>query len=150
MKRNTALNSTFTNEFDIDGTLTRQSLAKAQPEPLRRLARGVLVAIGIALCNVPYAGGSENVLNTYTPKEYAYYSLDNIKEYKCLASLYGKESAWNYNAASGNHYGIPQGRSDYLLTANPYEQIDWGIDYINNRYGSMCNAWIHWQKYGWH
>ena len=150
MKRHATLTSTFTNVLDSSGTLTQQSLSKAHREPLRGVARGVLVAIGIALCIVPDAGGSEEVLKTYTPKQYAYYSLDNLEEYKCLASLYGKESAWNYNAANGNHYGIPQGRSDYLLTANPFEQIDWGIDYILNRYGSMCKAWTHWKAKGWH
>jgi hypothetical protein len=151
MKRNTALTSTYTNGFDIDGTLTAQSLSKAHREPLRGVARGVLVAIGISLLFVPNAGGSNQVLQTYTPKQYAYYSLFEDKiEYKCLAKLYGKESAWNYNAANGSHYGIPQGNSIYLLTANPYEQIDWGIDYNLNRYGSMCKAWNHWLRYGWH
>jgi len=150
MKRHAALTSTYTNVLDSSGTLTAQSLSKAHREPLRGVARGVLVAIGIALCLVPAAGGSEQVLQTYTPKQYAYYSLDNLKEYKCLASLYGKESAWNYNAVNGNHYGIPQGNSIYLLTATPYEQIDWGIEYNLNRYGSMCSAWSHWLRYGWH
>ena len=148
--RHAALTSTYINEQSTYGTLTAQSLSKAHREPLRGVACGVLVAIGIALCIMPDAGGSEQVLNTYTPKQYAYYSLHNKKEYICLSRLYGKESAWDYNAARGNHYGIPQGRSDYLLTANPYQQIDWGIDYIVNRYGTPCNAWKHWLRYGWH
>ena len=132
------------------GTLTAQSLSKAHRKPLRGVACGVLVAIGISLLLVPSAGGSEQVLNTYTPKQYAYYSLNNKKEYICLSQLYGKESAWNYNAANGFHYGIPQGKSIWLLTATPFEQINWGIDYNLNRYGSMCKAWKHWIKYGWH
>ena len=136
--------------IDTHGTLTAQSLSKAHREPLRGVARGVLVAIGISLLLVPSAGSSEQVLNTYTPKEYAYYSLDNKKEYICLSQLYGKESAWDYNAVNGNHYGIPQGNSIYLLTADPFQQINWGIEYNLNRYGSMCGAWKHWIKYGWH
>ncbi len=47
--RNTALTSTYSNEFDSHGTLTAQSLSKAHREPFRGVARGVLVAIGIAL-----------------------------------------------------------------------------------------------------
>ena len=149
--RHAALTSTYTNVLDTSGTLTAQSPSRAHREPLRGVARGVLVAIGISVFLVPSAGGSEQVLNTYTPKEYAYYSLlKDKKEYICLSQLYGKESAWDYNAASGSHYGIPQGDSIYLLTANPYEQIDWGIDYIVNRYGTPCNAWKHWLRYGWH
>lgn len=136
--------------LDRVSTLMEQSLSKAHREPLRGVARGVLLAIGIGLSSMPLAGGYENN-QTYTPKEYAYFSLNkDSKEYICLSQLYGKESAWNYNAANGNHYGIPQGRSDYLLTANPYQQIDWGIAYILNRYGSMCKAWSHWKAYQWH
>jgi hypothetical protein len=58
MKRHTALTSTYVNVFDNDGTLTQQSLSKAHREPLRGVARGVLVAIGISLLLVPDAGGS--------------------------------------------------------------------------------------------
>ena len=136
--------------LDNDGTLTAQSLSKAHREPLRGVARGVLVAIGIALCFMPDAGGSKPV-QYISYKEYALISLDyNLKEYKCLVSLYGKESAFNPEARNGSHYGIPQGKSVYLSTLNGYEQIQWGLNYIGHRYGEPCVAWDHWSKYGWH
>ncbi len=148
--RHTALSRAFTNRFDINGTLTAQSLSKAHREPLRGVARGVLVAIGIALCIMPDAGGSKPV-QYISYKEYALILLDyNLKEYKCLVKLYGKESAFNPLAVNGSHYGIPQGKSEYLKTLNGYEQIQWGLDYIGHRYGEPCVAWAHWGKYGWH
>lgn len=150
MKATRALSRAFTNRFDINGTLTAQSLSKAHREPLKGVARGVLVAIGIALCIMPDAGGSKPV-QYISYKEYALISLDyNLKEYKCLVKLYGKESAFNPNAVNGSHYGIPQGKSEYLKTLNGYEQIQWGLDYIGHRYGEPCVAWAHWGKYGWH
>ena len=150
MKATRALSRAFTNRFDINGTLTAQSLSKAHREPLRGVARGVLVAIGIALCFMPEAGGSKPV-QYISYKEYALISLDyNLKEYKCLVKLYGKESAFNPNARNGSHYGIPQGRSIYLSTLNGYEQIQWGLDYIGHRYGEPCVAWAHWKAKGWH
>ena len=150
MKRNTALTSTYINGFDKAGTLTAQSPSGAHRDPLRRVGRGVLVAIGIALCIMPDAGGSKPV-QYVTYKQFAYHQLGyNLKEYKCLAALYGKESAWNPAAVNGSHYGIPQGRSIYLSTLNGYEQIQWGLDYIGHRYGEPCVAWEHWSKYGWH
>lgn len=150
MKRHAALTSTFTNVLDSSGTLSQQSLSKAHREPLRGVARGVLVAIGIALCIMPDAGGSKPV-QYISYKEYAYYALgNNLKEFKCLSILYGKESAWNPNARNGSHYGIPQGRSVYLSTLNGYEQIQWGLDYIGHRYGEPCVALNHWRTYGWH
>jgi len=150
MKRHTALTSTYANELDNDGTLTAQSPSGAHRDPLRRVGRGVLVAIGISLCLMPEAGGS--IPKQYISyKEYAYYALGyNLKEYKCLSILYGKESAWNPAAVNGSHYGIPQGRSEYLSKVDGYKQIQWGLDYIGHRYGEPCIALDHWRKYGWH
>ena len=150
MKRHTALTSTYADELDSDGTLTAQSPSGAHRDPLRRVGRGVLVAIGIALCFMPDAGGS--IPKQYISyKEYAYYALGyNLKEYKCLSILYGKESAWNPLAVNGSHYGIPQGKSEWLKDQDGYTQIQWGLDYIGHRYGEPCIALDHWSKYGWH
>ena len=150
MKRNTALSRTYTNEFDIDGTLTAQSPSRAHRDPLRRVGRGVLVAIGIALCIMPDAGGS--IPKQYvTYKQFALHQLGyNYKQYKCLSILYGKESAWNPKAANGSHYGIPQGRSVWLKDQDGYTQIQWGLDYIGHRYGEPCIALDHWKAKGWH
>lgn len=140
----------FTLLLDRASTLTAQSLSKAHRDPLRRVGRGVLVAIGIALSFMPAAGGSKPV-QYITYKEYLLISLDyNVKEYKCLVSLYGKESAFNPSARNGSHYGIPQGKSEYLSTLNGYEQIQWGLDYIGHRYGEPCIAWQHFKDKGWH
>jgi hypothetical protein len=150
MKRNTALSRTYVNEFDIDGTLTRQSLSKAHREPLRGVARGVLVAIGIALCIMPDAGGSKP-MQYVTYKEYALHLLHyDYKQYSCLSKLYGKESAWNPKARNGSHVGIPQGKSEYLATLDGYGQVRWGLSYIYNRYSDPCDAYNHWKVHNWH
>ena len=150
MKRHAALSRAFSYVLDLWAMLSSQSLSKAHREPPKRIARGVLLAFGIALCIMPDAGGSKPV-QYISYKEYALISLDyNVKEYKCLVSLYGKESAFNPDARNGSHYGIPQGRSIYLSTLNGYEQIQWGLDYIGHRYGEPCVAWAHWKAKGWH
>jgi len=150
MKRHAALTSTYANGFDNDGTLTAQSLSKAHREPLRGVARGVLVAIGISLLFVPNAG-STSPKEYVDYKTYSLYLLDfNIKEYKCLVKLYGKESAWNPDAVNGSHYGIPQGRSEWLKDQDGWTQVQWGLDYIGNRYGEPCIALEHWKAKGWH
>ena len=150
--RHAVLTSTYTNELDTNGTLTAQSLSKAHREPLRGVARGVLVAIGISLLLVPSAGSSEPVLKkTYISyKEYASIILDNQKQYICLSQLYGKESAWNPEAVNGSHYGIPQGNSEWLKDQDGWTQVVWGLNYIGSRYGEPCIALDHWSKYGWH
>ena len=151
MKRHTALTSTYSNTLDTDGTLTQQSLSKAHREPLRGVARGVLVAIGIALCFMPNAGSAQEMQPELTPREYAAILVDDKQQMRCLGLLWGKESAWNPEAVNGSHYGIPQGRSIYLKNATIEQQIKWGLKYIHNRYEyDTCKAWQHWKDYNWH
>ena len=148
--RHTDLTSTFSNVLPSSGTLTAQSPSRAHREPWKGVARGVLVAIGIALCFMPEAGGSKPV-QYVSYKEYALHSLGyNYKEYKCLLMLYTKESNWNPYSKNGSHYGIPQGRSEWLKDQDGYTQIQWGLSYISNRYGEPCIALDHWKAKGWH
>ena len=153
--RNTALTSTYVNEFDTDGTLTAQSLSKAHRKPFKGVACGVLVAIGIALC-FPTGAGSTDSKEYIDYKTYSLYLLDfNYKEYKCLTILWGKESAWN-PAAIGNLngidrvYGIPQGKSEWLATQDGWSQVRWGLDYIGSRYYEPCLALQHWRTFNWY
>ena len=136
--------------LDMVAMLRTQSLSKAHREPLRGVARGVLLAFGIALC-FPTEAGSTKPKEYIDYKTYSLYLLDfNYQEHKCLLNLYTKESSWRPSAKNGSHYGIPQGRSIYLSTLNGYQQIQWGLDYIGHRYGEPCVAWAHWKAKGWH
>jgi hypothetical protein len=137
-------------ELDIDGTLTAQSPSRAHRDPLRRVGRGVLVAIGISLFSPAYAVAPVDGKHYVSIKEYAAILVDDKSQMICLSKLYGKESAWQSDAVNGSHYGIPQGRSEYLKTATPEQQIMWGLKYIDNRYGSPCKAWEFFQKNNYH
>ena len=137
-------------ELDTDGTLSTQNASGVQSDPVSRVGRSVLVAIGITLFAAPSAAAPDEVKEYITAKEYAAIRLDNTQQYKCLSILYGKESAWNHKAVNGSHYGIPQGRSEYLKTANKYEQVDWGLGYIANRYGTPCAALRFFREYNYH
>ena len=149
MKRNTALTCGFTDSLDTSGTLTAQSPSRAHRDPLRRVGRGVLVAIGISLFSPAYADAPDEV-KRLTIKEYAAVLVDDKYQMSCLSKLYGKESAWNPDAVNGSHYGIPQGRSDYLRDATAQEQGRWGLKYIDNRYGSPCKAWDFFRENNYH
>ena len=136
--------------FDNDGTLTAQSLSKAHREPLRGVARGVLVAIGLSLCFMPLAGSTSS--KDYVDyKTYSLYLLDfNYKQFNCLDELYTKESNWNPLAKNGSHYGIPQGNSEWLKDQDGWTQVVWGLKYIGNRYTEPCIALQHFKIKGWH
>ena len=117
----------------------------------KRRARSVAIVLGGALCfNMVSAASATNDPNKrITSKQYAQGQL-TVKNYKCLSILYGKESAWNWKANSGSHWGIPQGRSEYLRDATAEQQVMWGLKYIDNRYGSPCKAWDFFQKNNYH
>ena len=97
---------------------------------------------------------------TWSKADSKAYARDKLSEWQdeqwsCLNMLWGKESAWNadaYNTTSvmGKHAGgIPQ-----LLGLDPAipapRQIERGLDYIYYRYGTPCEAWLHFKRKGWH
>jgi hypothetical protein len=149
-------------------TLRRLEQPNCSERTVKRLVRSIAIVLGSALCfSVVGASAATNDANKrLTSKEYAKGQL-TVKNYKCLAYLYGKESAWNWKAIGNLSsptksyvYGIPQGKSEWLKDANPLEQIDWGLRYIGNRYGFVrtiegiqpdtCEALKHWKRKGWH
>ena len=155
MKRHAVLNRTFSYVLDLWTMLIRQSPSGAQPEPLKRIARGVLIALVGSLCLIPEAGGSKPT-QYVSYKEYALHLLHyDYVQYKCLTRLYGKESAWNPKAivnlnGSQRVYGIPQGKSEWLKDQDGYAQVRWGLSYIEHRYSNPCNAYEHWKINNWH
>ena len=152
LKRNAVLTCGFTDSLDTSGTLCEQSPSGAQSDPLRRVGRSVLLAIGISLFTPAYAVAPVQAKPDIqmTIREYAAVLVDDKTQMKCLGLLYGKESAWNPEAVNGSHYGIPQGRSEYLRTADKYEQVRWGLGYIEVRYGTPCKAWEFFQRNNYH
>lgn len=104
---------------------------------------------------------------TMTPKqaqEYAYsqltkYGLDP-SQFQDLVNLWNRESSWNMHAenASSGAYGIPQADPDGgqgIADSSSYRnnamvQIQWGLKYIKERYGSLAEAWNHEVTDGWY
>ncbi|WNV73798.1 transglycosylase SLT domain-containing protein [Geodermatophilus sp. DSM 44513] len=91
-------------------------------------------------------------------KEYALAQVGSAEQFSCLEELWGKESGWNPNAQNptSTAYGIPQfldstwKSTGIAKTSDGYRQIDAGLVYIENRYGSPCGAWSHSQAKGWY
>jgi hypothetical protein len=83
-------------------------------------------------------------------RQWAFMQLNNLDQFYCLDELNYKESRWNPKAQNGSHFGIPQGRSKWLKTATPYQQIDWQLKYIKKRYDNPCNALQHHKIKGWY
>lgn len=77
-------------------------------------------------------------------------------DWGALQQLWQKESGWNPNAVnpSSGAFGIAQILPSAHPTANRnmsgQEQIDWGLNYIRNRYGNPSAAWQHSQQTNWY
>ncbi|MFQ6170945.1 coiled-coil domain-containing protein [Oryzobacter sp. R7] len=74
-------------------------------------------------------------------------------EFVCLVSLWHAESGWSWSATnpSSGAYGIPQALPGWKMASagsdwltNPATQIDWGLGYIEDVYGSPCAAMEKW------
>lgn len=147
---NMALTRTFVRQFDKHGTLSEQSLSKAHREPLKRLVRGVLIAIGIALCSAAPAGMAMPSPEL-TPARYSTFLIGELQT-SCLFSIALKESNVRYDAInrSSGAYGAWQIKNIRVKLLSPNEQVEWAIRYAQHRYGDACSAWSYWKRnYNW-
>lgn len=78
-------------------------------------------------------------------------------QWQALDQLWTRESGWNNTAEnpSSGAYGIPQALPATKLGAagqsgDATAQIQWGLQYIQERYGNPVNAWTHELTYGWY
>ena len=133
----------------LASNLTRRVASILAGEPLMRIARRRSLVLSAVLCIVGTTP-AEAVTEIDNLKLYAHSRLINYEQFQCLNKLITAESNWRINAINGSHYGLGQMRNKSYRNLDGYRQIDWTIRYINGRYGSMCNAYRHWQKKGWH
>jgi hypothetical protein len=83
-------------------------------------------------------------------KLYAHSQIVNDSQYQCFYKLITKESNWRVNAKNGSHYGLGQMKNVKYKHLDGYRQVDWTKRYIEERYGSMCNAWRFFMAKGYH
>ena len=127
----TASGAIFSTQMALVSAVSRQVELARTPQGAKKVARAILI-------------------DEYGFKE---------KQFKCLASLWTKESNWNYksrNKKSGAH-GIPQAlpasKMDIISTdwrTNPVTQIRWGLRYISVRYETPCKALAKHKRSNWY
>jgi hypothetical protein len=134
-----------------------------QEDDLTATASGAIFSTQLALVSAVSrqvelartALGAKKVAKSILMDEYGFAE----KEYKCLNSLWTKESNWNYksrNKKSGAH-GIPQAlpasKMNVVSTdwrTNPVTQIRWGLRYISIRYETPCKALAKHKRSNWY
>ncbi|MGW2204705.1 MULTISPECIES: aggregation-promoting factor C-terminal-like domain-containing protein [unclassified Streptomyces] len=80
-------------------------------------------------------------------------------QFASFSKIVEHESGWNPSAtnSSSGAYGLVQALPASKMSSagsdwktNPATQIKWGLDYMNDRYGSPNGAWAFWQANGWY
>ncbi|MFF3844914.1 transglycosylase SLT domain-containing protein [Streptomyces sp. NPDC002328] len=80
-------------------------------------------------------------------------------QFQCFSNIVDHESDWRIDAVnpSSGAYGLfqalPAGKYSSAgadWRTNPATQIKWGLNYMNDRYGSPCDAWSFWQANNWY
>jgi hypothetical protein len=104
---------------------------------------------------------SEDDLSALSPREIGRALLPeygfSADQFSCLDALYVSESDWDVNAdnPTSSAYGIPQALTEthdvppgYFTDAEV--QIRWGLEYIQDSYGTPCGAWEFKQANNWY
>ncbi|MDT0342383.1 aggregation-promoting factor C-terminal-like domain-containing protein [Streptomyces litchfieldiae] len=80
-------------------------------------------------------------------------------QFQCFSNIVDHESGWDYTATnpSSGAYGLMQALPGSKMSSagadwqtNPATQIRWGVNYMEDRYGSPCGAWEFWQANNWY
>ncbi|MCX5209145.1 lytic transglycosylase domain-containing protein [Kitasatospora sp. NBC_00240] len=126
---------------------------------LRASAAVLVSAAGIAALGSVVA---PTVAGATTPASSAQALAAQIVPANQLASfkqIVAHESSWNVTAtnASSGAYGLVQALPGSKMASagadwktNPATQIKWGLNYMNERYGSPNAAWAFWQTHHWY
>ncbi|NJP66811.1 lytic transglycosylase domain-containing protein [Streptomyces spiramenti] len=131
----------------------------------RRLVAASLAATalgGLGVLGMPGQAHGATAMPAATSsdsKDVAREVIDDEAQFECFSNIVERESSWDHtavNAASGA-YGLVQSLPGDKMASegadwrtNPETQIRWGVDYMDERYGSPCAAWSFWQANHWY
>ncbi|MGY0023646.1 transglycosylase SLT domain-containing protein [Streptomyces sp. cg35] len=115
-------------------------------------------AVAAATTGMIFASAPAQAAPT-SAKAIAQQKISDSAQFRCFDNIVSRESGWNPNAtnSSTGAYGLVQALPANKMASagsdwktNPETQIEWGVNYMNDRYGSACGAWSHWQANGWY
>ncbi|MFC7010712.1 transglycosylase SLT domain-containing protein [Streptomyces viridiviolaceus] len=136
--------------------MTAASFLRRVAAPKKALAGA---AVAAATCGTLIAAAPAQAAAASSAQATAKAMIGDSAQYQCFANIVDHESDWNVTAtnASSGAYGLVQALPGSKMAAagsdwktNAATQIKWGLDYMNERYGSPCDAWKFWQANNWY
>ncbi|WP_101386171.1 transglycosylase SLT domain-containing protein [Streptomyces sp. TLI_146] len=139
----------------VKGLPVSQSVIRRIAASKKTLA-GTVVALGAAgslLATVPAQAAPVSA------KAIAQQMIKDPAQFAAFSNIVSHESGWDHTAtnSSSGAYGLVQALPASKMASagadwktNPATQIKWGLDYMNDRYGSPVGAWNFWQAHHWY
>ncbi|EFL14914.1 transglycosylase SLT domain-containing protein [Streptomyces sp. C] len=145
-----------------DRPCSRRKVCSVSNAVIRRIAAskkalaGTVLALGVAgsmLATVPAQAAPTGA------KAIAQQMIKDPAQFAAFDKIVTHESGWDYTAtnSSSGAYGLVQALPASKMSSagsdwktNPATQIKWGLDYMNERYGSPVGAWNFWQANHWY
>ncbi len=129
----------------------------ASPKKALTTAAVAAATAGMVLAAAPAQAAT--TASAADAKAIAHRLIPDAAQYNAFNNIVEHESGWDVDAtnASSGAYGLVQALpgskmasagSDWKTSATT--QIKWGLDYMNDRYGSPVAAWNFWQANNWY
>ncbi|MFE9764706.1 transglycosylase SLT domain-containing protein [Streptomyces sp. NPDC005808] len=132
---------------------------------IRRIAspKKALTAVALAAATtgmvLTAAPAQAATTSASSAKTIAHKMIPDAAQYNAFSKIVEHESGWDVDAtnSSSGAYGLVQALPGSKMASagsdwktNPETQIEWGLNYMNDRYGSPVGAWNFWQANGWY
>jgi hypothetical protein len=93
-----------------------------------------------------------------SPQQIARQIVGDAGQFECFSHIVERESGWDIHAQNpSGAYGLLQALPGSKMSSagpdwrnNAATQVEWGLDYMKDRYGSACGAWSFWQSHNWY
>ncbi|WP_328496642.1 transglycosylase SLT domain-containing protein [Streptomyces sp. NBC_00414] len=131
----------------------------ASPKSVITGAAVAAATTGMVLAAGPAQAAAPTAATSASAKATAQKMIHNDAQFKAFSKIVEHESGWDVDAtnSSSGAYGLVQALPASKMASagsdwktNPKTQIKWGLDYMNDRYGSPVGAWNFWQANGWY
>ncbi|MFF5160001.1 transglycosylase SLT domain-containing protein [Streptomyces sp. NPDC000348] len=139
--------------------MSAASLLRTIATPKKTLAGAALAAAACGTLIAAAPAQAATPTSASSAQATAQRMIGDSAEFQCFSKIVQHESGWNPTAtnASSGAYGLVQALPASKMASagsdwrtNPATQIEWGLDYMKDRYGSACGAWSFWQANNWY
>ncbi|MCX4974940.1 lytic transglycosylase domain-containing protein [Streptomyces sp. NBC_00620] len=135
------------------------SVIRRIASPKKALTAVALAAATTGMVLTAAPAQAATTASASSAKTIAHKVIPDAAQFNAFSKIVEHESGWDVNAtnSSSGAYGLVQALPGSKMASagsdwktNPETQIKWGLNYMNDRYGSPVGAWNFWQANGWY